>query len=117
MTPLILRTITDVAPGGIPVLEGENRQVVAVQRFDRSHIGRQAVCQPATSDDATIVALGILQSADEAAPDGLPHPLVLQCGASSLTLAPDGSIRLEGRDFGLRVQNGVRINGATIDLN
>ena len=114
MTPLLLRKVTGVDAGGVPVLDGDNRRIVAVQRFAQSHVGQQAVCQPAASEEDTLVVLGVL---DDTPVDDAPQPLILQCGEASLTLAPDGSIRLEGGDFGLRVRDTVRITGAVIDLN
>ena len=65
-------------------------------------------------EEDTLVVLGVL---DDTPVDDAPQPLILQCGEASLTLAPDGSIRLEGGDFGLRVRDTVRITGAVIDLN
>ncbi len=115
MTPLVLRQITEVTPAGVPVLEGENRRVIAVQRFTASHVGGQAVCQAVASEDDAVLALGVIDRAD--AGQGGDAPVVLRSGEASLTLAPDGSVRIEGGSFGLRVRNAVRVEGATIDLN
>ena len=115
MIPLTLRHISSVDATGTPVLAHDNRRVIAVQRFTQNHVGQQAVCQPVTSEDDAIVALGVLQS--ETDTFDTPKPVVLQCGEARLTLTPDGSIRLEGSDFGVRVRDGVSINGASIDLN
>ena len=115
MTPLVLRAIVAVTPHGVPMLAGENRRVIAVQRFTTAHVGGQAVCQPVSSEEDAVLALGVVEPA-EPAPVG-PRPLVLRTGEASLTLAPDGSIRLEGCSFGVRLRDGVQINGATIELN
>ena len=114
MTPLVLRRVVRVDEAGRPVLDGENRRIIAVQRFSQSDVGQQAVCQQAATEEDTLIALGVLQAEDDVSS---PKPLVLQCGEAALTLAPDGSIRLEGGDFELRVRDTVRIRGAVIDLN
>ncbi len=115
MTPLVLRRITAVTPAGVPVLDGENRRVIAVQRFTNAHVGSQVVCQPVSSEEDAVLALGVIDTTDAGwAGDA---PVVLRSGEASLTLAPDGSVRIEGGSFGLRVRNAVRVEGATIDLN
>lgn len=113
MTPLVLRTITSVSPDGIPELAGENRRLITVQAFRAQDVGRDAVCQPVTSEEDAVLVLGVLGE-DNPTPD---LPLTLRCGDSSLTLAPDGSIRLEGSDLGIESTGGIRLNGATLDLN
>ncbi len=115
MTPLVLRQITEVTPEGVPVLDGENRKVIAVQRFTAAHVGHQAVCQPVSSEEDAVLALGVIDTAD--AGQGGDAPVVLRAGEASLTLAPDGSVRIEGGSFGLKVRNAIQFEGATIDLN
>lgn len=115
MIPLLLRQVTAVSDTGLPTLAGENRRVIAVQAFRAEDVGRLAACQEVASEEDAVLALGIIS--DEPNDDAAPQPLILKSGDSSLILAPDGSIRIEGRSFGLRTKGAIKLKGATVDLN
>lgn len=113
MTPLVLHRVLAVTAEGLPVLAGVNARVVATQRFTPDAVGREAVCQMATDPEGLIVALGVL-----AGPAGAdPGVVELRCGKAALTLAGDGSIRLEGSDVRLTSSGRMRVSGAIVDLN
>jgi hypothetical protein len=114
LTPIVLKLILSVSDGGVPMLDGENRKVIAVQRFSAADIGKMAACQPVASEEDAVLALGIVDDTEDGS---APQPLVLRSGESMLLLAPDGSIRLEGRSFGVRTKGQIKFNGATIELN
>lgn len=114
MTPITLKQILSVSDSGIPTLDSENRKVIAVQKFSTKDIGRMAACQVVSSEEDAVLALGIIESSELS---DSPQPLLLRSGESMLLLAPDGSIRLEGRSFGVRTKGQIKFNGATIELN
>ena len=74
-----------------------------------------AACQAVSSEEDAVLALGIIEEKSEVSDS--PQPLLLRSGESMLLLAPDGSIRLEGRSFGVRTKGQIKFNGATIELN
>jgi len=119
LNPVKLRKIYDVSDQGIPSFDGENRRVVAVQKFRLSDVGKVAACQDLVTEDDAVLALGVLEETDQSI-EGKPvneQPLVLRSGESSLTMTPDGTIRIEGSRFDLRTTGNVKIMGAIVELN
>ena len=114
MTPIRLRQITSVSASGVPGFDGENRKVIAVQKFVSADVGRLAACQDVLSEEDAVLALGVVQQEDQGEGD---LPVILRSGESMLILAPDGSMRLEGRTLGVRTKGQIKFNGATIELN
>lgn len=87
-----------------------------MQKFASSDVGRLAACQPVASEVDAILVLGVVGENDEQQ-ETPGEPLVLRRGESVLILAPDGSIRLEGRSLGVRTKGAIKFNGATVELN
>jgi hypothetical protein len=112
MKPFVLNQIIAVSPAGSPTLAGVNLRVIAVQKFGPETVGRMAVCQICEDPDDGIVALGFLQT-DEAP----VATLDLRCGAASIVLAADGSIRLSGTDVVLESAGRLKADAALVELN
>ena len=111
-----LHRILALSPDGPPVLEGTNARLVVTCALGPADIGRMAVCQPAQSDDDMLVVFGCLQDAEApvADPDA---PLVLSAGKSSLTLHPNGRVRVTAVDVGFDAEAGFSVAAGRIDLN
>ena len=112
MKPFVLHQIVSVSASGSPALAGVNLRIVAVQKFGPETVGQQAVCQVCDDPEDGIVVLGVLQTET-------PHPsmLELRCGAASLVLASDGSVRLNGNDVVLQSSARLKVDAALVELN
>lgn len=111
-----LHRILSISEHGKPVLEGTNARVYCAGRARRSDIGRMAVCQDVIDgDERLIVVLGVLEG--EGDPQDRSSPLRIENGAASLTLYPDGRIRLHGADIALNAEKGFSVLAGRIDLN
>jgi hypothetical protein len=124
---LLVSGVTD----GQPVFEGlgEETRIVSLVHATDDHRGKLAVCRPASSaGESLLVVLGFVASSAEtigALLSAVPRApridgqegLLLRFGRSELRLDPDGQISLVGDDVSLRARRGMRVRGATIDLN
>ncbi|MDO5622979.1 MAG: hypothetical protein Q4G24_16150 [Paracoccus sp. (in: a-proteobacteria)] len=111
-----LHRILAISEYGKPVLEGTNARVCCAGRARCGDIGRMAVCQDVMDgDERLIVVLGVLE--DEGDPKDTSVPLRIENGAASLTLHPDGRIRLQGADIALDAEKGLSVLAGRIDLN
>lgn len=108
-------TILSVDEHGVPTLEGTNAKLVMTTSLDQSDIGKSAVCQRGLGETPSIVVFGVLDR--ENAKYDKDAPLVLEKGASSLALFPDGRIRLNGIDVKVAADAVVSFDAARIDLN
>ena len=137
---LALRFVTGVRDG-VPVLLGlEDRRVLVFERLADAAVGRMAVCRTPCNGEGLVVVLGCIDAA--ALPAGPPAwpataqatapaavavqrggagaedaPVVLRSGKSSLTLHPDGRVRLEGADVRVEADGTTALRGAVIKLN
>lgn len=111
---LRLRRILSVSETGRPVLDGTNARILAAGKIGHGDIGRLAVCQDLIDEhEHLVVVLGVLAEDHDAD----PGPLVIRNGEASLTLHPDGRIRMRGADIAMDAEKGFSVAAGRIDLN
>lgn len=113
---LRLRRVLSVDAEGAPVLDGVNEALILLANLTDADIGRMAVCGVARNVPGVLIVLGCL-AADEEVPKATDAPLVLERGAASIALHPDGRIRVRGADMGIDVETGFQVDAGRIDLN